>query len=431
MSAEKPELDPAAAQAIAEGARLYTEGKLEEAEQKLLKAIELAPDNFNAHYNLAVLLRDLERLDESESSFLKARDISPEQSAQIDNNLGVVASRSGRLEASVEHYRRAIDREFQFAQAHLNLALSLLKLGRFEEGWKEHEWRWQTEGFRPIRCLQPRWNGQRLQGTLLVHTEQGAGDTFQFARFLPKVRELCDQVILVLPERLRCVFAGDQWADEIIHPGSLPMDRFQSILPLMSAPYALGVGSDTLLGSSVPYLTPEQRSVDLGLPHIADAKIKVGIAWGGSPTHANDRHRSFHLEQVRPIFEVPQVAFYSLQKGPQVAEIAPFGQSNLRDTDELQQDFADTAAIMRQLDLILSIDTSVLHLAGALGLPAWGLLCTRSDWRWLVDGEQTDWYPTMRLYRQQELGNWTELAERVATDLRGVIAGTVELPKPA
>ena len=424
---ESPELDPAAAAAIRSGSRLYNEGKLVEAEVELAKAAQLAPDNFEALYNHGVVLRDLERLDESETSLLAARKANPKQSAQVDNNLGVISARRGQYEKSIEFYRQAIDREFQFAQAHLNLAFSLLKLGRFEEGWKEHEWRWETSGFTPIRCLQPRWNGQPIPGNILVHTEQGAGDTFQFMRLLPQVRQRCNQLILVLPERLRCMFHGD-WADELMQPGTLPMNRFQAILPLMSAPHALGIG-DQAFGSLVPYLTPAPRTVELGTPHVADARLKVGLAWGGSVTHANDRHRSVPLEKLRPILEVPQVAFYSLQKGPQVAEIAALNHPALRDTDQLQQDFADTAAIMQQLDLVLSIDTSVLHLAGGLGLPAWALLCERSDWRWLMDRDDMDWYPTMLLFRQQQLGEWDELAQRVASELRGVLAGTSELPR--
>ena len=424
--APPPEPNPVVVAALQATNAFYNEGKLAAAAAEALKALAVEPNHFDANYSLGVIYRDVERLEEADAIFAKLSGREPLKQASVDNNRGILSDRRGEYEQAIEFYEAAIDREFQFAQAHLNLAFTLLRLERYEEGWKEHEWRWQTPQFNAVKCLQPRWSGQELDGTLLVHTEQGSGDTFQFLRYLPMVRERCKHVMLMVPAHLESIIQEGDWADETITPGNIPLDKFQSILPLMSAPYALGTKGDCL-GGLAPYLKPQERSVDLGESHVPDAKLIVGICWGGSVTHNNNHFRSCSLEKWKPILEVPGVAFYSVQKGPQVAELASLGISSVRDTDPLQNDFADAASILQQMDLTITVDTSILHLAGSLGLKTWGLISGRCDWRWGLEGSGTDWYPSVQLHRQATHDDWDELVGRVAVELGKVVSGERKL----
>ncbi len=392
------------------------------AEAEFRKAIECKSDFQDALYNLGVLLRDTGRVDEAKTTFQKIVDTQT-RAAMAKNNLAILADWESRYEDALQWYRDGIEDAFQTPLFHFNMGMLLLKMGQYEEGWKECEWRWQTDSFTPLRCLQPRWRGRELDGTLLVHTEQGAGDTFQFMRFLPEIRKRCKHVLLICPDHLACMFRQGAWADEIRNPGEIELDRFLAYLPLMSAPYALQANDEKDFRVDGPYLDPEPREVDLGDSHVADAKLKVGIAWAGSPTHDNDAYRSMHAHQLAPILDVPGIAFYSLQKGDCRDQLSGLTTTSLRDLDGLQNDFADTAAIMRQLDMVISVDTSVLHLAGGLGVPAWGLLSSRSDWRWLLDRDDTSWYPKMRLFRQEKLNDWAELNARVAAELKAVVEG--------
>ena len=259
-----------------------------------------------------------------------------------------------------------------------------------------------------------------MQGTLLVHTEQGAGDAMQFIRYIPLAAQKCDRVMLVCTDNLAPLFASVPGIDQIRGAGEIGNHEFQSWVPLMSMPHVLGTTLDSI-PCDVPYLAPplDRVPIDLGVPHVVDARLRIGIAWGGSPTHKNDRHRSCRLSDFSPLFDVPDVAFYSLQVGPRADELAQLGRHSqrIRDLRNEQRDFSDTALIMRQLDLIISVDTAVLHLACALARPTWGLLSTRCDWRWMTERDDSPWYPTLKLFRQQELDNWSELMQRVAPEL--------------
>ena len=215
------------------------------------------------------------------------------------------------------------------------------------------------------------------------------------------------------------MFAHDkwnEWIDKTCAFGQFSSADYAVHLPLMSAPHVLGVES---IRSEVPYLFPPRRHIELGQSHVPDAKLRIGFAWSGRPTHPNDHHRSCPLAHWLPLFKVAEVAFYSLQKGAADSETARLLDQlqNVRDLDPLQNDFADTAAIMDQLDLIITVDTSTLHLAGGLAGPVWGLLSRRCDWRWETCREDSDWYPTLRLFRQKAVDDWDELMPRVAAAL--------------
>jgi tetratricopeptide (TPR) repeat protein len=418
----------AAAEHLRSGNAACANQDLATAEVEFRRAIELKADYREALANLGILLRDGNRLDEAKAIFQKMVDTQP-RAPLARNNLGLIAELEGDFEAALGHYRAGIKDAFQAPKIHFNLGMLLLRLGQYQEGWNECEWRWQTAGFQSIRCPQSQWDGSELDGTLLVHTEQGAGDTFQFIRFLPQVRERCKRVLLVCPQPLMCMLADQRGADEVRSAGEFELDEFAAYLPLMSAPFVLQVHDETAIPTDVPYLTPAARQVDLGESHVTGAKLKVGLAWAGSPTHNNDKYRSMHAENLERLLTVPDVAFYSLQKGPQTEQLRQISgdTSSLRDLDELQTDFADTAAIVNQLDLVISVDTSVLHLAGGLNTPTWGLLSALSDWRWQTDREDSPWYPSLRLFRQPTVNAWNELVERVADELSAVVSGAVRL----
>ena len=403
------------------GAACYESRDYEGAQRAFEAALAAQPDLTPARFNLAVIFRELEQNEAAENLFQEVLK-SGELSAETHNNLGILAARREEYDVAEAQFREAIRLRFQFPLAHFNLSTLLLRLGQWDEGWQEYEWRWQTPTFTPIECPQPQWDGQPLDGTLLLHTEQGIGDTLQFARFIPEVRRRCQRIIFLRPDHLDCLFPSS-WADEIIGPGQISLDRFQMTLPLMSVPRVLGLSVSDLPGAE-NYLTPEDRHFDLGNAHVADARLKVGIAWFGSPTYVSDGFRSTTLASFAPLFRVPRVAFYSLQLDPRPQDRRTLAEHSavIRDLGSIQSDLADAAAIIRHLDLVITVDTALLHLCGGLGTPVWGLISRRSDWRWMDHEALSPWYPSLRLFRQCELNDWEELLGRVAVELRERVA---------
>jgi TPR repeat/Tetratricopeptide repeat len=395
----------------------YERGDLEAARDHFAQALAVSPDFAPARYNLAVVHRDLENWEAAWILFIDviARN---KNAAAAFNNLAIVEEHFGLYQAAETHYRQAIALKEPFPDAHFNLGMLLLRLGRWREGFAECESRWQTNRFTPFRAPHPAWNGEELRGTLLVHSEQGAGDAIQFVRFLPQAAERCDRIMFVCPERLHRLFASLAGVTEMRGSGTLQFSEFAAYLPLMSLPRVLGTTLESV-PNRVPYLPTVDRSFDLEPSSVVNPRLRVALVWGGSPTHLNDRHRSCALRDLEPLFDVPGVAYYSLQLGPQANELTQCGKwsGTIVDLRERLDDFADTAAALGQLDLTISVDTSVLHLAGALGRPVWGLLSAKTDWRWMVDRDDSPWYPTLRLFRQSRLDDWHELISRVAAAL--------------
>jgi len=399
------------------GNECYERGELKTARGHFEHALALAPASVQAHYNLGVVYRDLELCESAWVEFIEviARDA---RMAGAYNNLAILEERLELHGAAETHFRKAIALEEAFPDAQFNLGILLLRLGRFREGFAQCEWRWQTSRFTPFRVPHPRWDGSRLRGTLLVHSEQGAGDAMQFVRYLPMAAERCNRLLFFCPENLFPLFRSIPGLAELRAPGTVKISEFHAYIPLMSLPHVLGTTLETV-PSRVPYLQPEPRSVDLGPPPIPNPRLKVGLAWAGSPTHFNDRHRSCTLRDLAPLFELSDVAFYSLQVGPRAGEVRdPESRPGIvTDLSDRQGDFADTAAAIEELDLTISVDTSVLHLAGALGRPVWGMISARSDWRWMIGRDNSPWYPTLRLFRQSRLDDWHEVFSRAAAAL--------------
>jgi hypothetical protein len=404
------------------GGESYERGDLADARIHFEKALELDPGSTVARYNLGVVYRDLELSEEAWIHFLEviARD---GRAAGAFNNMAILEERLRYYRAAEAHYRRAIALKSEFPDAHFNLGMLLLRLGRFPEGFRECEWRWQTSRFTPFRVPHPLWDGRPLSGTLLVHSEQGAGDAIQFVRYLPIAAGLCDRLLFFCAENLFSIFGGMPGVGDLRGPGSVQVSEFHAYLPLMSLPLVLGTTLETV-PCRIPYLTPAPRSIDLGPPPVANPRLKVGLAWAGSPTHQNDRHRSCRPADLAPLFALPDVAYYSVQVGPQAGELAEPGcwSGRVVDLGDRLGDYADTAAVLQQLDLLIAVDTSVIHLAGALGRPVWGLISARSDWRWLLDREDSPWYPTARLFRQSESREYASVLQRVRSELDSLVS---------
>lgn len=384
------------------------------------RAIELRQHFVEAHCNLGAALFHLDRVEEATASFERALALRPACDGALAN-LGSVALRHGRFDDAERDFRAALAANPQFAEGHWNLSLVLLLRGRFEEGWREHEWRFRTRipMSMPRDFQQATWDGAPMPGqTLLLHAEQGYGDAIQFIRYLPLVRERAQAGRIVVEcqpalTRLLAQFAGPDTvivARQRWDAAALP--PFDRHVPLLSLPLVLGKFDPLTVAG--PYLSADTELRAPWRERLGPAcGLRVGIAWAGNPEHREDRRRSIPLETLRPLLRCDLATFYSLQIDPR----AP-SDVDLIDLTTHMRDFADTAALMAELDLVITVDTAAAHLAGALGLPVWLLLPFVPDWRWGLEREETPWYSTMRLFRQPRAGDWESVVQRVVDALR-------------
>jgi hypothetical protein len=323
----------------------------------------------------------------------------------------------------VAEFRRAIRLAPNYAEAHKNLAHSLLRGGQFAEGWREYEWRWQCREFPRLPYTQPAWDGSPLEGrTLLLCAEQGLGDTIQFVRYAPLLKRRGGRTVVAAQKPLLPLLAGCPGIDALADRDAAP-PPYDVFAPLLSLPRLLGT-TPADVPAEVPYLQARPDLVERWREELRPLDgFRVGIAWRGSPGYRMDRLRSFPLSHFEPLARLPGVRLVSLQKGPGVEQLRELdGRFPVVDLagrlDEASGPFMDTAAVMRNLDLVVSCDTAVAHLAGALGVPVWLALSCAPEWRWLVGREDSPWYPTMRLFRQESAGAWEDVFRRMAAALR-------------
>jgi len=298
----------------------------------------------------------------------------------------------------------------------------LLVRGDFLQGWEEYEWRWKTKdaAFPERNFAQPQWDGSPLEGrTLLLHAEQGLGDAIQFIRYLPLVAQNGGNIVLECQPELQRLFQRMAPDLPVLAMGQA-LPAFDVHCPLMSLSrvFSTDLGN---IPQTVPYLHADAAEAALWGERLAGlgSSLKVALVWAGNPTNKNDRKRSLKLASLAPLAEVPGVRFISLQKGDATAEARtlPAGVA-LIDVAEDLKDFADTAALLANLDLVISVDTAVVHLAGAMGRPVWTLLPFAPDWRWLLGRADSPWYPTMRLFRQPAIGDWDAVIAEVREQLQ-------------
>jgi hypothetical protein len=304
--------------------------------------------------------------------------------------------------------------------ARFDLAQTLLLLGEFERGWREYHYRYSLPHTKVIerKVQQPRWDGRPIPGkTLLIHDEQGYGDTFQFMRMVPWARERSGaRVILEVNAETLSIAQRSAGFDELIARGTLP-PAFDAHCEMMSLPMAMGLKLTDLPGP-IPYLSADPQRLAKWRERLAGLpRPLVALVWAGRPTHANDRNRSLALAELAPL-ALPGTTFISIQKGPAAGQAAdpPPGMSLVPLSDEID-DFEDTAAILSIADLLISVDSSPVHLAGALGRPAWVMLPFVPEWRWLLERDDTPWYPSLRLFRQTSRADWASVTGVIASEL--------------
>lgn len=394
------------------------QGAYAEAEFHYRLAIALMPDHAQLHQNLGVVLLKMKRFDESEAAARAALELAPE-SPSAWSQLGVLLACVKREQEAEQCYRHALALDPEHARARFNLAYVLLRQGRFAEGWPLLEARWQFDAFaHTFTC--PRWNGEPLHGKSIVVTlEAGQGDMIHFCRYAAQLKERgALRVAMICHAALKRLFATLEGVDVVYASDeALPADGWDYWTHPMRLPLLLGGGAGP--ASSIPYLAAEPERVRHWAGRLPSQGLRVGLAWKGNPHFENDADRSLpSLQTLAPLAAVP-AHFVSLQKGPGEGEaMAPPGGMRLYAAGPQLSDFADTAAVIANLDLVISVDTAAAHLAGAMGMPCWLLLPDyRCDWRWMSERSDTPWYPSIRLFRQCSAGDWRPVIEAVAHEL--------------
>jgi tetratricopeptide repeat protein/glycosyl transferase family 9 (putative heptosyltransferase) len=398
-------------------------GRTAESVQLLRQAVQLQPLSAQAHHNLAFALRINGSVDDAIAEFNRAIQIRPDF-AEAHNNLGIAWKDKLKLREATACYSRAIQIKPDFADAHWNLALVLLMGGDFAHGLAEYEWRRKIKSMWTAPAFsQPQWSGEDLGGrTILLFPEQGLGDAIQFARYVPLVARRGGRVILTCQPELARLFQRLPGGAKIVVNGQ-PIPPFDVQCSLVGLPRVFATDLNSI-PAATPYLTADPALVEKWSQRLGptDGRLRAGLAWGGNPAHQNDRNRSIQPQQLFPLTELSHVALYSLQKGKAANQSPPPAMKLIDFTSELS-DFADTAALIANLDLVVTVDTAVAHLAGALAKPTWVLLPFVPDWRWLLDRQDSPWYPTMRLFRQPTLDDWNAPIAEMADSLRGLAAG--------
>ncbi len=397
---------------LAGASRLHAGGKLDEAIVAFRAILAARPEHRQARHQLGLALVDAKRWEEGRDMLRQVVELQPDN-AEAWNGLALCQSGLHEHEAALETFDRAIAVDRQFALAHFNRALVLLKLGRYREGWPGYDWRQQTPSFTPFRSPHPQWRGEDISNKrLLVNSEQGNGDHIQFWRFLKAARARCRELIYVGPEKLAELAGQIEGVDESRVSGNIPRDRFDLYVPLMSLPERLGLG-DAVAAQTHRYVIPPAH---LNVRRLEGAH-KVGFVWQGSLKHGDDRHRSVPLELMRALFQVEGIDAYSLQFPIDGSMLEPLRADGVANLEPELNDYSRSAAFVDQLDLVISVDTATAHLAGAMDRPLWILLAPDADWRWGLDGESTPWYRSARLIRRQVGEDWAAVIARVAGEL--------------
>jgi len=437
------------------------------------EAIAIRRDYADAWSNRANALSDLNQPAEAQAGYRRALEIRADF-VEAWSNLGLTLVDLGEHADALQCYERALAIQPDSVEAHWNRALCQLETGDFEQGWREYEWRWERASLRASKRVfdQPLWLGGETSiagKTVLLHAEQGLGDTLQFCRYAALVAQRGARVLLEVPAELSRLLTGLEGVSQLIEQGQ-PRPPFDLHCPLLSLPLAFSTRLDTI-PAAVPYLFADETQVaEWGQRMKAEApgKLKVGLVWaGGNRPHVpelrkNDLRRSIALQQLGPILDVPNVQFYSLQKGAAAQQLratqnepdagmrantlavnearadapqssgSPGGRDDIHvcawhvgagsiiDHADQLDDFSDTAALVANLDLVISVDTSTAHLAGAMGRPVWILNRFDTCWRWLLERDDSPWYPSARLFRQPSLGDWDSAIHRIRTALQAL-----------
>jgi len=396
--------------------------RFEEALASCDRALALRPDYAEGLSNRGNALRGLNRFEEALASYDRALAVRPDYAEALSNR-GTTLQDLRRFDAALMDFAAAVRLRPDYAGAHVNEALCRLLTGDFARGWDGYEWRWELDYTAADRrnFTQPMWvGGDEIAGkTILLHAEQGLGDTIQFCRYVPMVAERAGRVILEAQKQL-CDLMGSLPAAVQIMPRNDPLPRFDLHCPLLSLPRAFRTRLETI-PAATPYLRASSQAVMAWKERLVSTRRpKIGLAWSGNPANKNDHNRSITLNSLLPMLDC-DATFVSLQWAVRGADIDALKERTdlLHFGDELK-DLSETAALISNLDLVISVDTVFAHLAGALAVPVWILLPYAPDWRWLVDRDDSPWYPTARLFRQDDTCTWGNVVKRIQAALRAL-----------
>jgi Flp pilus assembly protein TadD len=392
-------------------------------DQDVLKVSELGLAACHEHFallgNRGVALRHLGRYEESLECCRRQLELQAHD-ARVWSNMGCILTELGSLDESEQAHAQACRLDPQNAGAHFNLAFTLLMNRKFHEGFREYEWRWHTPGLKSEwrNFPQPLWDGSPLAGKqILLHAEQGAGDTIQFSRYLPLVEALGGRITCEVARSLVRLMGFLPGQHRVVVAGS-PLGDFAVHCPLMSLPLKFATEPSSI-PPPIPFAIPEEMKAQWA-HRLSGGKAKVALVWAGSPTQRDDRTRSLPFRSLLPLMNLDSTDFFSLQVGERGQDLKNAGLSDrIRDLSPYLTDFAETAAALSCMDLVISVDTSVAHLAGTLGRPLWLLTSFAPDWRWLRDRSDSPWYPSMRLFRQPAHGDWDTVIAEVLAALQG------------
>jgi tetratricopeptide (TPR) repeat protein len=397
---------------------LRDKGQFDEAMTFYQRAIELNPDIAEAYNSLGNLMKIKGMFEEAINCYQKALQINPVNPG-ILNNLGNVLYEKGCFDKALISYQNALELDPDSPYSHFHMSRVLLLTGNYKQGWKEYEWRWKTRDYVERDFSQPRWNGSDISGkTILINTEQGLGDAIQFIRYVPLVVQRGATIIVECQKELVSLFQNVEGVKQVIKVGE-QLPPFDVYCPLLSLPLKFDTTLETI-PAEIPYIKVNPFSIQKWKDKVQDnsSKLKVGLVWAGSPTFKRSHLKECPLKMFSPLAHNEDITFFSLQKGKatEQAKSSPDGMNLIDYTDEIN-DFSDTAAFIINLDLVISVDTAVVHLAGALGKPVWTLLPFVPDWRWMLNREDSPWYPTMRLFRQPFPGDWESVIDNVLRNL--------------
>ena len=400
----------------------YRRGHLALATERMERSLALAPTASIYLRNISEIYRAAGRLDDALRMSRRAVELAPEDK-KAHFNLALIHYERLELDAALEAVDRAIELDPDFTEAYFERAEILLLRGDLLAGWESYEWRFklkQAEGMLP-KTDKPQWDGAPLpSGKLLVVADQGLGDCIQFARYLPWVAERAPTPVLICSGDLVPILKQMSGIGRIVTRWEAAGD-YDAYIPLSGLPRLAGTALDTI-PAAIPYLRADPKKTDLWRQRLdllaPRGKKRVGLVWAGRPTHKNDAKRSVKLAQFAPLFARLDVAIVTVQKGDQIAQVGGyFGQASLINLGPSINDFTDTLAILQSLDLLVTIDTSVAHLAGASGRPTFVILPYAPDWRWLLRRDDSPWYPSLRLFRQSRPYDWSGVIEKITDAL--------------
>ncbi|HEY7944692.1 MAG TPA: DUF5672 family protein [Casimicrobiaceae bacterium] len=406
------------------GVILYQRQDVAAALPLLQRSVEAVPAEPEFHNNLGLALAAGDREHEAVAAFRAALALEPGH-AVAWNNLGLALQSVNDVAGAIGAFRRAIALQPGFAHAHWNLALALLLDGQYPEGWREYEWRLALPELGKGRhaFAGPAWDGHAPEGrTLLLYAEQGLGDALQFARYVPLLSRAGARCIVHCAPALEPLLATLPGVDRVVS-GEASLTPYDAHLPLLSLPRVCGTTLQTI-PADLPCIAAPAATREAARAAVAATagRFRVGLAWAGSKAHGNDRNRSCPLDALAPLFEIGGIAWFSLQQGEATRQGATTPSGERLAWLAADAPLAFTASLIAELDLVISVDTSIAHLAGALARPVWTMLPFAPDWRWLLGRDDSPWYPTMRLFRQPRPRDWNAVARRMAGELRALIA---------